>query len=166
LEIVCRRRDAREELLRAFSEHVLDTEFREERIGRRLYNLQPLRHQFAFPTDPKDGIHRVEVTSLRLRPFDTSFERITFENLPGSSGDIWSAAERRFGSRNPLQAGHEITKARLVIHFHQDEANARPARRLSVTIALPSSCDLKDRTEDERLIGERYLACWGLRSDA
>jgi hypothetical protein len=33
---------------------------------------------------------------------------------------------------------------------------------LPVKITMPNRCDLKSRTERERLIGEKYLARWGL----
>jgi hypothetical protein len=33
---------------------------------------------------------------------------------------------------------------------------------LPITITTPHGCDLKERTDRERLIGDKYLPRWGL----
>jgi hypothetical protein len=35
-------------------------------------------------------------------------------------------------------------------------------RTLPLTISMPNGCDLKDRTEVERLVGDKYLRRWGI----
>src|SRR5215469_4923573 len=40
---------------------LLDTDFREQRIPLRQYDLSVFLHPFTFPTDPEDGIESVRV---------------------------------------------------------------------------------------------------------
>jgi hypothetical protein len=54
-----------------------------------------------------------------------------------------------------------VTKAKLIIRFHP-EAGSKRGKTLPLTVTMPHGCDLKDRTEKERIIGEKYLARWGL----
>jgi hypothetical protein len=56
------------------------------------------------------------------------------------------------------------TQAKLSITFYP-ERSARRGKVLSVTITMPNGCDLKNRTERERMIGEKYLARWSLVQD-
>jgi hypothetical protein len=126
--------------------------------------LMPLRSRMEFLTDPQDGIESVRVVMLRLNPYDNPGQRVTIEVPRTSQDDIWSMADRHFGMRSPLKGGWGITQARMIIRFRPD-ATGRPARSLPVMISLPSGCDLKERTEDERVVGERYLRRWGIFRD-
>lgn len=130
-----------------------------EPLSAREYRLQGLAKRTSFPSDPGDRIESVRVTELRLRPFDTQAERVTLESKRGAHGDIWSMAALRM--RDPLDTGWQITRAKLSIRFHPS-GDSRRKRVLPVTITIPHGCDLKERTERERLIGGKYLKRWGL----
>lgn len=56
------------------------------------------------------------------------------------------------------------TQAKLAITFYP-ELGARRGKVLTVTITMPNGCDLKNRTERERMIGEKYLERWSLVQD-
>lgn len=112
----------------------------------------------------RDGIESVRAVMLRLVPYDSPTDRVVIEVAKSAPHDIWAMAERRFGSQSPFIGGWSITQARLVIAFRGDGASRFP-RSLPVQISLPSGCDLKEKTEDERVIGERYLRRWGLLRD-
>ena len=43
---------------------------------------------------------------------------------------------------------------------------SRRGRTLPLTITMPHGCNLKDQTEREQLIGEKYLREWGILRDA
>lgn len=77
---------------------------------------------------------------------------------------IWEMGEDRFGDTDPLRGGWIATQARLSIRFHPEAGSSR-GKTLPLTITMPHGCDLKDRTERERLLGEKYLRRWGIVRD-
>jgi hypothetical protein len=164
IEVVAKDREKREGLVRLLARDLLDTEFREQRIPLRQYDLSVLMRPFTFPTDPADGLETVRVNLLRLMPVDSAAERVTLECTRQSSGTIWDMAHERFHTANPLSGGWDVTQAKLTIKFHPD-ASSRRGRTLPLTITMPHGCDLKDRTERERLVGNKYLRNWGILRD-
>lgn len=164
IEVVSKDRETREELVRLMARALLDHEFQGEKVALKIYDLSPLLRRFAFPTDSADGIESVEVKQLRLMPIDDASERVTLECLRKASRDIWSMAAGRFGASDPLAGGWVATQARLTIKF-QPRGDARRGRTLPLTITMPNGCNLKEQTEDEQLIGDRYLRRWGILRD-
>lgn len=53
---------------------------------------------------------------------------------------------------------------KLTIRFHPEAGSGR-GKVLPMTITMPHGCDLKDRTERERMIGDKYLRRWGIVRD-
>lgn len=164
IEVVANDRDSREDMVRLFARDLLASEFRQERLPFRQFDLGVLRQPFTFPTDPGDGIESVRVNHLRLMPIDTVGERVTFECMRQAIQTIWQMAQERFGANNPLLGGWVVTQAKLTIRFHP-EAGSRRGKTLPLTITMPHGCDLKDRTERERMIGDKYLLRWGIVRD-
>lgn len=165
IEVVASDRESREDLVRLFAHSLLDAEFERERLPLRRYDLSTLLRPFGFPTDPADGIKGVRVNSLRLMPLDSAGERVTLESMRQASRSIWDMARERFGATDPTAGGWIATQAKLSIYFHPD-AGSRRGRTLPLTITMPHGCNLKDCTERERLIGEKYLRRWGIVQDA
>jgi hypothetical protein len=164
IEVVARERERREGLVRILARDLLDTEFQEQRIPLRRYDLSVLLRPFTFPTDPADGIESVRVNQLRLMPIDSAAERVTLECTRQTSRTIWEMARERFHVSNPLTGGWIVTQAKLTIKFHPD-ASSRRGRTLPLMITMPHGCDLKDRTERERMVGNKYLRNWGILRD-
>lgn len=164
IEVIAAGGDDREVLVRLFADHMLRAPFGGARVAIRQYRLDHLRERQAFPTVPDDDIDHVEVKLLRLMPHDTEGERVTLECLRGAKRDIWDVADGRFGERNPLRNGYTVTKARLSVKFGSVKG-VRGPRTLPVTVSMPHGCDLKERTERERLIGQKYLRRWGFIRD-
>jgi hypothetical protein len=123
-----------------------------------------LMRPHTFPTDPADGIDIVRVNQLRLMPIDSVAERLTLECRRQSSSTIWDMAREYFHTANPLAGGWIATQAKLTIKFHPD-GTSRRGRTLPLTITMPHGCDLKDRTERERMVGNKYLRKWGVLRD-
>ncbi len=161
VEVVGNQHQNREELATLFVRDLLQATFGKEKLPLRLFELQSLSRRREFPTDPQDGVDAVKLNLLRLMPFDAPGERLTIESVRPATTDIWTLAARQFGPNNPLAGGWRVTQAKLTIRFHP-KSGSRRARTLPLTITMPHGCDLKDRTEDERLIGSRYLSRWGL----
>jgi hypothetical protein len=164
IEVVAKERERREDLVRILARDLLDAEFQDQRLPLRQYDLSVLLRPFPFPTDPEDGIEAVRVNQLRLMPIDTVAERVTLECTRQTSRTIWEMARERFHAANPLSVGWIVTQAKLTIRFHPD-AGSRRGRTLPLTITMPHGCDLKDRTERERIVGNKYLINCGILRD-
>ena len=164
IEVVAAARETREQFVRLFAEHLLGTAFKGERLRVRQYTLDQLLHPFDFPTDAADNIEAVRVTLLRLMPLDTQGERITLECMRGAERTVWQMAEARMADREPPLSGYRVSQVRFTIKFRA-VPGVRGGRTLPVMISMPQGCDLKDRTERERLIGEKYLRKWHLLRD-
>lgn len=164
IEVVANDRESREDFVRLFARELLGSEFKQERLPWRRYDLGILLRPYDFPTDPEDGVESVRVNYLRLMPMDTVGERVTLECTRQASQTIWQMAADHFGSTDPLLGGWIITQAKLTIRF-RPEPGSRRGRTLPLTVTMPHGCDLKDRTERERMIGEKYLRRWYIVKD-
>ena len=97
-------------------------------------------------------------------PLDTASQRLVLECMKDETGTIWQMSHSRLGANDPLTGGWRVTQVKFTIKFHP-VAKESCGKKLPVTITMPHSCDLKDRTERERLIGEKYMTRWGLLRD-
>jgi hypothetical protein len=164
IEVVANDRESRSELVQFVARHLLGVEFSSEKVPMRQYDLSVLGNRFCFPTDLDDGIERVDVRQLRLMPIDHEGPRVTLENTARAGGTIWDMADEEFGATNPLLRGWVITQAKLAIKFYP-KGDARRGRSLTLAVTMPHGCNLKDQTEQEQLIGEKYLRRWGILVD-
>jgi len=164
IEIVAGDRHEREEFVRLFVRTLLATDFDAKTLPIRYFDLQRLLRHFDFPTDASDGIESVRVTCLRLWPLDTASQRLTIECMHEEAGPIWEISAARFGANDPLAGGWLINQAKFTITFRGGSHLGKP-RKLPVTITMPHGCNLKDRTDYERIIGEKYLRRWRLLRD-
>lgn len=164
IEVVASDRESRSEIAQFLARDLLGVEFRDEKVPMRHYDLTVLLAPHSFLTDVADGIERVELRQLRLMPIDAVGERVTLECLSNADRNIWTMAEARLGPGNPLAGGWVATQAKLSIKFHP-KPGARRGRTLPLTITMPHGCNLKDQTEEEQLIGEKYLRRWGILVD-
>jgi hypothetical protein len=161
IEVVANKKETRQAFVRYFAESLLRVELGSNRLPLRRYDLASLRRPHQFPTDPGDGIESVRVTCLRLMPFGTTGERVMLECVHDTSKTIWQMAAEHFGDNDPLRHSWIVTQAKLVIKFRPTATMTR-GRSLPLTISIPHGCDLKDRTEVERLVGDKYLRRWGV----
>lgn len=164
IEVVSKDRESREEMARFMARDLLGTEFQSEKVPLRTYDLGMLLQPFSFPTDAEDGVDSVEVKQLRLMPLGSPGERVTLECLRKADRTIWNMTAEHFGSHDPLSGGWVVTQARLTIKFHP-KGDARRGRTLPLTITMPHGCNLKEQTEAEQLVGEKYLRRWGILRD-
>lgn len=160
IEVIAQGKEQRETVARIFSETLLGTEIDAVRLPLKKYDISSLIAPRVFPTDPEDGIESVTVISLTLKPMDGE-GRITFDYLSKYSSSIYARVNEWFQQHDPLKGGFFLTQAKIVVKFHPTEGEKR-GKSLPVKITMPNRCDLKSRTERERLIGEKYLARWKL----
>ena len=164
IEVIAHDKVTRQEIVKAAVTHLLGIEFTENRLPLRCYDLSVLLTPYDFPVDEEDRIEGVEVRELRLMPIDDNGRRVTLENMARADGTIWSMADEMFDARTPLREGFVITRAKLAVKLARRPGDDR-RRALTLTITWPHSCDLKDRTATEQMIGEKYLRRWGILVD-
>jgi hypothetical protein len=161
LEVAANSKTVRQALIASFAKHLVDRSTPVKDIGPRRYDLQHLKRPYEFPTDASDKIEEVRLRSIRLMPIGGDDERLTLEVGRVSRKSIWQTAEAQFQERNPLSGGWLITSATLAVTF-QRTGTARRGKTIPLTITQPNGCDLKDRTELEQMIGNKYLKAWGI----
>lgn len=124
------------------------------------YDLSKLKYYYDFmkDVDPKDNIEDVKVTLLKLKPIDCK-NSTTIEAPFGQHCSIYELAHEWFGENNPLLGSFVIKKAKLSIKFKPSDKKPR-GELLSFIITEPNGCDLQDRSENHRLIGNKYLERW------
>jgi hypothetical protein len=164
IEVVANVRESRKDFIDIFARTLLNYRTDKKRLVLRRYDLAVLTRPHVFPSDPEDGIESVWVNLLRLMPLNAAGERVTLECERDGSNTIWQMASSNFGLSNPLHGGWIVTKAKLLICF-RPTMDSRRGKVLPLTITTPHGCDLKERTECERIVGEKYLRRWGILKD-
>ena len=66
-----------------------------------------------------------------------------------------------FREHNPLTNGFRIQKVTLAVQFYPNGGGGR-GNVVQVELSLPTGCNLKSKTKNERLICGKYLPRWGL----
>jgi hypothetical protein len=111
--------------------------------------------------DAADGIESVQVVMMKFKDI-AGDGRIQLEVPARSEIGFCDYVDEHFGDHNPLTSGNFTpTQAQLSIRFYPENGSNR-RKVLPVKITMPNGCDLRSRTERERLIGEKYLKRWGL----
>jgi hypothetical protein len=160
IEVIADTRELREMLAKLFSSTLLKKEIEGEHIPLKQYDISKLLTPLVFPTDPEDMIDSVKVTMLKLKPYDNN-NKITLEVSVKESRTIYEISKKWFNTHDPLHNGFYLSQVKLAIHFMPDSENPR-GKIMVITIGLPNSCNIKDKTEKERMIGDKYLRRWGL----
>lgn len=152
----------RERIARAFAEIKLGVPIPGERLARRHFDLTPLldpRHVLA--TDPADRIARVALTMLTLSSWDNGLTQrfeIPFDQEASSLHAELAAA---YGRDNPLLSSLRPICARIDVRF-QPQAGQRQGKKISMVLGAPNRCNVRGKTEQERLLLEKYLRAWNL----
>jgi len=160
IEVIAKEKECREAVAKAFSETLLQTEIDGERVPLKQYDISKLLRPFDFPTDPDDGIESVKVMMLRLKPLGSG-NKVTLEVTQKEGRSIYDVSREWFDANDPLRGGFQLSQVKIVIQFMPNE-ESRKGKVIPVKISYPNGCDLKSKTEKERLISDKYLKRWGL----
>jgi hypothetical protein len=163
IEVVSDYKDNRDKLAKAFANAFLKIDEDVGEIIIKKFNLSQLKipYDFMKDVDAIDLIEDVKITLLKLKPLN-SRNSTTIEALFSEPRSIYNLAEEWYAQNNPLHGdSFSVKKARISIKFNPCDKNPR-GKLLHVIITDPNGCDLKDRTEKEKLIGNKYLEKWGL----
>jgi len=161
LEVIAKTKRKRQHLAFYAARELLKISLTDKKIPSRTFKLDILQKLHKFEFEAKDGIESVELTYLRLMPEDEQGERVTLERAIGHERTIWDIAADRFREQNPLNGGWIVTQAKLWIKFHR-ASGASAARSMTVELTNEGGCSLREGSQHEQLIGEKYLSLWGI----
>ena len=156
----------KQDLQKLFGRAILHEEIGEETKNSVAYELNGLKDRnFAFPTDPADGVLGVRVRELRLSVVGNARKRITFSVPPnGAQADVHDLmAQALHQERLPLSMVN-ITSAVIQMRFNNTTGSGRAEKIVSFRVSYPDSCNLKDTPE--HLAAKKYLKLWGIEPTA
>lgn len=97
---------------------------------------------------------------LAVSAFDGSLVQ-RFEIPFASDKSLVEVLDDEYGPVNPLRRRLRPWMARIEIQFEPEEGRKR-GKKINVTLCAPMKCNLRGKTEKERLLLNRYLKSWGL----
>lgn len=160
IEVVVEGKENRKAIPKIFSETLLKSPIDGEKIPLKRYTIQSLLKQRTLSFDPDDGIESVDVTMLKVaRP--NSYNTVTLDVATKEERSIYDISKEYFGENDPLKSGFKLKQVRISIRFMPDEESRR-GKILHVKIREPNGCDLKSKSQKEKLIGDKYLEKWEL----
>ena len=160
IEVVVEGKENRKSIPKIFSEVLLKSPIEGEKIPLKRYNIQSLLKQRTLSFDTVDGIESVDVTMLKVsRP--NSYNTVTLDVSTKEESSIYEISKEYFGDNDPLKSGFKLKQVRISIKFMPDDERRR-GKILHVKIREPNGCDLKSKSQKEKLVGDKYLEKWGL----
>ena len=160
IEIVGRIKAIREKIACLFAEKLLGIEISGERLPPRRVDLSPLLDPHNFTVDPKDRIARVKLTMLTVSTFGGTLTQ-RFEVPFSDDKTLHEVLDEEHGAGNPLRKRLRPWMARIEIQF-EPENGRKSGKKINVILCAPKRCNLRGKTEKERLLLNRYLKAWGL----
>ena len=160
IEIIAEGKEHRKSIAIIFSKTLLQSPIEGENISLKQYDIQKLLNPVVLSFDPEDGIESVRVTMLKVaRP--NSNNTVTLDVATKEERRIYDVSKEYFGDNDPLKSGFRLKQVRISIKFMPDHESRR-GKVLHVTIREPNGCNLKSKSQKEKLIGEKYLEHWEL----
>lgn len=160
IEIVGRIKTVREDIAHLFAEKLLGIELSGERLPPRRVDLSPLLDPHEFVVEPQHGITRVKLTMLTVSTLGSTLTQ-RFEVPFADDESLHKVLDHEYGSANPLRKQLRPWMARIEIQFEPEPGRKR-GKKINVVLCLPNKCNLRGKTEKERLLLTRYLKAWGL----
>jgi hypothetical protein len=160
IEIVGRIKTVREDIAHLFAEKLLGIELSGERLPPRRVDLSPLLDPHEFVVEPQDGFARVKLTMLTVSTLGSTLTQ-RFEAPFADDESLHRALDHEYGSANPLRKQLRPWMAPIEIQFEPEPGRKR-GKKINVVLCLPNKCNLRSKTEKERLLLTRYLKAWGL----
>lgn len=160
IEVVGRARKMREKIAAEFAKKMLGVAISGEKLPPRRVDLTPLLYSDQLSCEPTVGVARIKLTMLALSTLDGRLKQ-KFEVPFSDSESLHAALASEFGTRNPLSAQIRLWMARIEVQF-EPEAGRRMGKKINITLCTPNKCNLRGKTEKERLFLNRYLREWGL----
>ncbi len=147
-----------QKLQEAFCKTILDLDELPDENSR-IFDLEPLKKNFEFVTEPADGIGKVSLRMLQVDLPGIGKRRITFEaDFPGAPQPVYKLIEDALNQRSiPLD---EIKVNKAKIQFKFAPRDGKKGKTVTFEISRPNRCTLKD--DPLHQIARKYLEIWGL----
>lgn len=149
-------------LQQAFCKSVLGIDIPPAHPNRPVYRLQQvLDPKFSYPTAAEDRIGRVQLKSIRWKPTGE------IKQLRATVQEFESTICRTEWLELVQQglAGYGLTPTQAVVEgatFRLTLLRGGRSRTLEFTIALPSRCTVRTKSDELIAIGKRCLTQWGM----
>jgi len=145
-----------------FCRIILGEEIGPENRASHPYELNGLLNRdFAFPTDPVDGITSVRVRKLRLSVIGRPRRRITLDGDPDAPpDDVYDMVDDYLNQQQVPASLFNVTQVGFQFAF--DESIESLPKSMSFEVSYPNSSNLKSKQEAARALAEKYLREWGL----
>lgn len=160
IEIVAEGNENRKTIVKIFSETLLQSPIKGDKIPLKQYDIQSLLKPRTLSFDPVDAIESVKVTMLKISP-PNSNNNVILDVTTKEERSIYDVSTEYFGDNDPLKSGFRLKQVRISIKFMPDDQSRR-GKILHVKIREPHGCDLKSKSQKEILIGDKYLKRWEL----
>lgn len=151
-------------LQRAFSKSVFGIDVEPADPLRSVYCLEQLLDpDFTYPTEPADCVGLVRLTRIRLVPLSSSLCAATLEIRFTSrvARRQWvEIIHEQIKALGLMRSQVEVRQASFQLVFLNGGFGRR--KTATFTVNLPSSCDLKTKSDEVREIGQRCLRRWGI----
>lgn len=160
IEVVAEGSQERKKVALIFAETLLQSPIKGEKIPLKQYKIQKLLNPVELSVDPADNIESAKVTMLKVaRPNRNN--TVTLDVSTKEESKIYDISNEYFGENDPLKNGFKLLEARISIKFKPDDESRR-GKVIHVNIGEPNRCNLKSKSQKEKLIGEKYLKEWDL----
>ncbi len=160
IEVVGRVCKIRENIAALFARILLGVEISGERLPPRRIDLMPLLYTERLAHDEADGIARVKMTMLALSTFDGRLNQ-RFETPFSDPETLHVALANEYGHRSPLTMQARPWMARIEVQL-EPELGRKSGKKINIGLCVPNKCSLRGKTENERLLLNKYLRRWGL----
>lgn len=151
-------------LRKAFCKTVLGLDVDDDEPIRATYQLEHLLDpEFAFTTEPDDRIAAVRLRRMRLVPMmgAPAIEYVEPKFLEDAShADVVSAINALLGAYELNRSLVNVTQVSIQLQFLSD--GRRKPKTMTFNVSYPTSCDLKSKPDDVRVVGERCIKRWGI----
>lgn len=134
----------------------------------REFDLSALKRGIVFTVDAADPIESVWLEEIELHGVVDGQPRMVLKRPPRRKelADDWTRRGGWLGVphdliKSPLAKVHRVV---IAVRFHP-AAGERQAKTLPVIITWPNRCNLREHTERERLMLQKYLPRWKLVSE-
>jgi hypothetical protein len=154
-----------EALRTMFAQHLLKIDTKLNQLNPNHFNLDKLVNGVNWVPESSDNLAMIRLRKLKLLPPNKSGSHLIIQT-PSQlcNNNAKSACKDWFGDSNPIKLGFKVSGAMISFHFHP-KGNRKKGKTLHCELSACSS-NLKNFTDSDRALIEKYLSKWNLQGVA
>lgn len=146
-----------------FCEHILHHEPPPAPADQPPYRMKGLlSRSFPLPTDSTAGVISATIRRLKLIP-PRRARRVILEADPAAGEDIYDMLDDHFPADRFPREQVWVNQVTFGVKYCTSDDDRE--RSLTFTVSYPDACDLRNKPEDQRAVGEWCLRRWGILND-